>query len=226
MTKITNILEKGDRVAIYIEEDYCTSIRKRTWQAMKLSIGSNISCKNLKDQENFFWKKMYGKDSWEREKIRISRVILWFKKYIPESEISVIGFGAEHTDEILSHPSESGKPDLLITDKDTKIEILMLEVTGTETMRGEGYWIRPDKLEYAQKHIDKDVWIALHYKNPKEKIIWIKPEKDTLSKKIEDINIRGAIEKYIVFRDSDKEIKTSHEFKEYISKKLKNPFAK
>ena len=72
MAEITSILEKGDRVVIYIEDDYCTSIRKRTWQAMELSVGSNISCKNLKDQENFFWKKMYGKDSWEREKIIIS----------------------------------------------------------------------------------------------------------------------------------------------------------
>jgi hypothetical protein len=165
------------------------------------------------------------KDSWEREKIRISRVILWFKKYIPEVEVSVIGFGAEHTEEILFHPDESGKPDLLISDKDTKIEILMLEVTGTETMRGEGYWIRPDKLKYAQNHVDKDVWIALHYRNPKERIIWIKPNVNTLLKKIEDVNIRGATEKYVIFKDSDEEVKSSYEFKEYICKKLNKTFA-
>ena len=219
ITKITSDKQK-ERVYVDIDNAYCTSIRFRTWSGIALKIDDEISCEDLKEKEKYFWKKAYGKSSWEKEKIRIKRVSLWFKKYIPEVEVIISGFGAAHTDEILSHPEESGEPDLIIQDNESKIEILLLEVTGTEYMRGEGYWVRPDKLEYAANHLDKDVWIALHYQNPAEKIIWIKPEQDTTEKKIKDINIRGAIEKYMIFFDSDKEVRTSKEFKDHILNKL------
>lgn len=221
ITKITPVKEK-ERIYVYIDGVYCSSVRERTWKGMGLNIGDEISCPELKEKENFFWKKSYGKSAWEKEKVRIDRIVLWFQKYIPEVDIIVTGFGAQHTNEILTHPDESGAPDLLIRDHLSQMEIILLEVTGTEFMRGDGYWVRPDKLQYVSNHPDKDVWIALHYKNPKEKIIWIKPESNTSSKKTKNIDIRGATEKYVIFNDGDEEIKTSQQFKDYILDKIKS----
>ena len=117
MPKITKILENqgrnNDRVHIFIDNQFCTSVRKRTWIGMNSKIGSDINCEKLKKLENNFWKKLYGPSSWKREKVRINRVIQWFKKYIPEIEIVTIGLGADTNDYIYDiHSREKGAPDL------------------------------------------------------------------------------------------------------------------
>ncbi len=218
ITKIVSLKEK-ERVAVYINNNFCVSLRERTWKAMQLKIGDEIACNDLIEKEKFFWKKVYGKESWEREKDRIARVKKWFKKYLESVEVLTIGFGANSTNEILSHPEQKGAPDLLIRDIKSKKEIIYLEVSGTKYMRGDGYWIRPDKLDYIRYNPHKDVWIALHYEMPVEKIIWIKPKLNSINKKIENIEIRGVIEKYVIFSEGDEEIKSSQEFIDYIQNK-------
>lgn len=82
-------------------------------------------------------------------------------------------------------------------------------------MRGEGYWIRPDKLEYAENHPDETVYTAVHYTQPEELVRFIKhiPGKQYQYKRIE---IRGAIEHYCIFHDRDEEVLTLEEFLEEI----------
>lgn len=146
-------------------------------------------------------------------KKRLERVEAWIKKYLPEVIVERVGFGADTTDFIKQHPDEHGSPDLkLIIDGD---ELIALEVSGTERQSGSDYWVRPDKLTYAQKHSEKDVWIVLHYKLPKERFIWLKP---ILEKQyqFQEKEIRGAIEYYVTFNDGDDEIKSSKEFQEYV----------
>jgi len=224
MPKITKIesISNQERVRVYINNAFCTSVRKRTWKAMNLNIGDEILCKDLIEQEKFFWKKIaYGKESWEKEKIRISRVLQWFNKYIPGVEVITVGFGTGCTDEILAHPDESGSPDLLVRDSRTKKEIILLEVSGTLSMRGNSYWVRPDKLQYIKNNPYKDVWIVLHYQKPIEKFVWIKTKIDSINnKRIQSIEIRGAVEKYITFNDDDDEVKSSHKLRNYIQSKL------
>jgi len=92
--------------------------------------------------------------------------------------------------------------------------VLFLEVTGTEYKRGSDYWIRPDKIDYIQKHQEKDIWVALHYADVK-KIIWIKPFLDKKYSYVEK-NLKGAIEYFVIFDDNSSEVKSSKEFKYYI----------
>lgn len=116
------------------------------------------------------------------------------------------------------HPKEYGVPDLSL--KFNGSEIIALEVTGTERQRGSDYWIRPDKLIFAKKHTDQDVWIVLHYGKPQEKFVWIQPDNDK-SYSHTKIKIRGAVEYYVSFKDHDKEVHTSQEFYDYVIQKLK-----
>lgn len=220
--EITNIEQnKGscnDRVWVYINNEYCTSIRARTWVSFGLRIGDVIDCEELKERENFVWKNLYNKDAWEKEKVRLEYVKRWIKTYISGVDVKITGFGANSKDLIKSHPSEKGKPDMEILLENTSIIILLLEVTGTEFKKGNDYWVRPDKIEYIQNHSEEDIWIALHYADDK-KIVWLQPAQDKQYNYVEK-NLKGAVEHYVVFNDDSDEVKTSQEFKQHLDSQI------
>lgn len=119
MPFITKILPKQgknqDRVYVYIDEQFCSSIRERTWIGMGLVVGSSITCDELKTFEQNFWKKLYGIESWKREKVRIKCVIKWFSKYISQVNVIPIGLGVDSNDYLENiHSKEKGSPDLSI----------------------------------------------------------------------------------------------------------------
>ena len=221
MSQITAIGEnkgkQGDRVWVFIDDEYCTSIRQRTWIGMNLSIGSQISCEELKEKESFFWKQSYGKDAWAKEKVRLNHVMSWFKKHFPNLSVVVSGFGADSGDMIAEHPEEHGVPDLTILSEDGQ-KIMLVEVTGTETKRGDDYWIRPDKIEYIQNHADINIWIVLHYSDTSE-MIWIKPILDKEYKYTSKI-IRDAEEHYVIFDNDSEEVKSERDFIESIKREI------
>lgn len=218
MGKITDIKfnDEKERVYIFIDREYCTSIRQRTWSAFNLSINDEIDCEELKKKEKFIWKNLYS-NSWKEEKYRLTYVKAWLNKYIPLLEVVISGFGANSNEIIESHPEEKGEPDMTLNFENSPI--IFLEVTGTKYKRGNDYWVRLDKIKYIQDHPEKDIWIALHYYDDK-KIIWLKPSLDKQYKYVEK-NLKGAIEYYIVFTDDSFEVKSSYYFKEYIENKLK-----
>lgn len=184
-------------------------IKMATFQAMRLNVDQVITIDELKEFERFVWKKAYGTVSWEKEKVRIDKVIELLKKMNNSLSIEVIGFGANTTEFLGYHPSESGSPDLKVINKN---QIIRVEVTGTENMRGDDYWIRPDKLSYAQQYNKDNIWIVLHYQYPQEKFIYIKP--DLQKEYVPEIkNIRGIDEEYVIFNDSSPEVKSFEEFK-------------
>jgi hypothetical protein len=221
MPQITEIKFSQDQQRVYvsIDDTYCASIRSRTWRAMKLSVGAEITCEELKERENFFWKKAYGEKAWKEEKERLQRVAGWVKRYLPFVQVTPVGFGAASTELIPEHSSEKGSPDLSLSHKGR--EVIALEVSGTDIQRGQDFWVRPDKLEYAQNHPERDVWIVLHYRKPRERFIWIKPN---LSKEYEyqEKEIREAVERYVVFDDTSEEVKSSEEFSKYVKQKIDN----
>ena len=49
MPRITNILHMTDRdrVWIYIDRDFCKSVRSRTFSGMGLEIGTEINCEQV-----------------------------------------------------------------------------------------------------------------------------------------------------------------------------------
>jgi hypothetical protein len=226
MSTITKVIdnqgEKKDKVYVYIDNTFCTYIRQRTWLAMNLQVGSTIDCNNLKILENNFWKKLYGPSAWEREKIRIDRVIQWFSTYIPDVDIIPVGLGTDSNAYFENiHSKEKGEPDLSIRAKGFDIEIMALEVSGTEKIRESGYWVRSDKIDYIKNHPERDIWIVLHYQLPKERFIWLKINKDK-SYPTQMINVKGAGEHYVIFHDSDPEICSSLDFKNHVLTKIQN----
>lgn len=70
MPKITAILPQksnAERLNIFIDGSFCTGVRERTFKAMNLKIGDEITCEKLKEQENYYWKETY-KEVWKKEK--------------------------------------------------------------------------------------------------------------------------------------------------------------
>jgi len=219
--KITAIEDagRGDRKRIFVDGAFCVQVRNRTFSAMKLWIGQEISCAELRDLEAHFWKHSYGTASWEKEKTRLNRVLDLLRWADERAEAFITGYGADSTEFIQGHPDEAGKPDIEVKLKGQDISVLMIEVTGTEHRRGSDYWVRPDKLSYAQAHLEMDVWLILHYALPREKFVIIKPKAD-FSYEARNFNIRGAVEHYVVFNDQSEEIVSLNDFKIYLTHKL------
>lgn len=219
ITRITRQQANPDRLSIYIDGAFCTGVRERTFQAMGLREGDEISCAELKEKENFFWKQSY-QDKWKNEKVRIEKVAELIKGIDANALVKIVGFGADTVVLIKEHPDEKGKPDIDVMHKmKPEITLLKVEVTGTERMRGDDFWVRPDKLEYAENHPDEDVWIILHFSEPQVIFVFIQPVK---GKKYErhSINIRGAGEIFCIFNNGDEEVKSLEFFANHLKAKL------
>lgn len=217
MSKITNILYKQDKDKywIYVDGDYCTSIRARTFKGMTLFIGQEISCDQIVEMENFHFKNQY-KNTWEQEKVRINKVSQLITSINPSVIIKVTGFGADSNEMIKAHPEEQGKPDVEVSIANSSTTIMLVEVTGTNRMRGTDYWVRPDKLLYCQNHPEQNVWIILHYAEPTERFVFIKPiATKQYSHFIQNIN--GTDEYYVSFNDSDDEVYSIDQFSNHLN---------
>lgn len=221
MPKITNIAHKPDRQRywIYVDGNYCASVRERTFPAMGLTVGQEITCEKIQELEAHHWKHAYGSESWQQEKIRLGKVKALLESLDSRIQVNVVGFGAGSTEFIAGHPDEAGKPDLEVICKDNQISVMLVEVSGTENMRGDTYWIRPDKLKYAKAHADEDVWIILHYASPVEKFVFIKPDARAEYRVVKKI-IRGSEELYVEFSDESSETHTLEYFSKYLIARL------
>jgi len=101
------------------------------------------------------WKDKY-KDSWEVSTKREKRAKSLIENF--GYKLITIGFLAESQEYSKEHPKEKGIPDYWI--ENTNIYI---EVTGTNSKNvKEQYpiWVRPDKVEYALNHTDKECWLV------------------------------------------------------------------
>lgn len=217
MPKITKIEYKPEkqRYWIFVGGAFCASIRERTFPAMGLTVGQEIDCQAIKDLENYHWKHAYGREAWEKEKVRLEKVKNLIESLDARVAVRVVGFGADHAEFIAAHPEEAGKPDMQVLTKQGSVLVLLVEVTGTETMRGNTYWVRPDKLDYAKKHPDEDVWIILHYAQPQDKFVFIKPDHGHQYKTVSK-EIRDSIEYYVEFEDGSLGVKSQAEFARHL----------
>ena len=223
VARITGIEHKPDRQRywIYVDRQYCCSIRERTFPALELSVGQEITCAEIQERENFFWKQQYGKAAWEKEGVRLNKVKALVDAIDPRAEALIVGFGAGSTEFIAEHPEEAGRPDIEVTTTDGQnLVLLSVEVTGTEQMRGTTYWVRPDKLAYVQAHPDQEVWLILHYAEPAEKFVFIRPSPAAADHIIVEKVIRGATEHYVEFTDRSLEVVSYDDFRANLISKL------
>ncbi|WP_205884021.1 hypothetical protein [Pseudomonas viridiflava] len=227
MSKITKIYEMPAnppkypeaKVLVYIDHEKCMPVRARTWSAMGLKVGDSITCDKLKELESHHWKHAYGQSAWDKEKIRLGKVKELIENLDSRVFVETVGFGADTNEFISGHSAESGKPDLEVKLRQGGKILLLVEVTGTESMRGTTYWVRPDKLKYSENHPMEDVWLVLHFSKPCEKFVFIKP----IPKKhyaVSQKEIRGSIEWYVEFSDSDQEIVTVEQFRNHLLMKV------
>lgn len=224
MPKITKIEHKADRDRfwVYVDGQYCCSIRARTFPAIGLQLGQEITCAEIEELEKFHWKNAYGRAAWDKEKVRLDRIKAVIEGFDPRLSVRVTGFGADTNEFIPLHPEEAGKPDLEVGVKGEDRLLALVEVTGTERFRGGNpptYWVRPDKLAYASNHPKEDVWIVLHYAEPEELIVAIKPN-SAVKHPVEEIKIRDAIEHYVVFSDNDPECIGLAAFSRHLIRKI------
>jgi len=202
-----------------VDLEYCTSVRERTFHALGIKIGHKVTCAEIVELENHHWKHAYGVAAWDKEKIRLDKVTSLIKSISDHARVKIVGFGADSREFIEGHPDEAGRPDLEVWSNKSSKPQLLVEVTGTERMRGSTYWVRPDKLTYAKQHPDEDVWVILHYGEPSEKFIFIKPDRDVTYDVSEKL-IRGSTELYIEFTDDSTEVVSFTEFSDHLQNKF------
>jgi len=212
MPKITSIINQKNplRVSIFVEGKFWRGCTKRVAENLGLVIGKEIDKEETDRKINFFWKDLYQpkrKDSSKRQEAIKSLIESW--GYV----VKIIGFGANTEEYIKHHPKEKGGPDLEIEINDKKI---LLESTGCPSLRGEGLWIRPDKVEYAKNHPEKNVWVA-HRIDVSNEIRFIKLIEGKIYE-AEEVDTGYSKELMVIFNTFDKEIKTKEEFKKYLKK--------
>lgn len=202
ITKIRENVEKA-RQYIYLDGAYALSMRSRTFQAMGLFVGMEATLEELQERETHFFKHQYGEAGWAKEKVRLDRVKGYFESCDPAIKVHVNGFGADSTKFIAGHAAVAGEPDLKITDLDGNL-ITYVEVTGTEILRGDAneFWVCPHKVKWAADHPDLPYTIALHYAQPRERLMFFTPEPGRTYVP-EDKVIKGAIEPYVCIGTQD-----------------------
>lgn len=218
MPKITKIVDKPERerVWIYIDYQYCTSVRERTFVSLGLRVGDEITCEQVKEKENFAFKNAYA-NTWAREAEKIEQFSEYIYKIFPgKVEITTKGLGTGSKEFVGRHANEDEKVDLIIRKVDTTSPNFGIELTGTDQEKLSTYWVRPDKIEHIQQHPSEIIWIVLMYS---DKMIYIRPE---LNKSYSHVvkNIRGIDEHYVIFKDSDIEVKSEGEFIESLKANL------
>ena len=205
MPEITGITHVSQQQAYAVRiNGTVVRVRDRTFPAMGLQVGDQITPDQLRYLDNYHWKLAYA-SQWEAEKYRLDRIAETLEQFVADVEVVRVGFGADTVQFIPEHPDESGAPDLAVRHRPTGRILCMVEVTGTERKRGGGYWVRPDKLTYANRHPDPPTWIVLHYAQPEEHVRCIQPDPDR-QYEVQNIPVRG-IERYVVFPDNDPDLR-------------------
>jgi hypothetical protein len=222
MPKITLIKNdnKTNRVAVYVDFHFCASVRQSIWEEMDLAEGSEISCSELHKKEALTWKQANKKNTIFNSKQAINCTMQWLNQYLPTLDARVIDFrfGYSSNPSSVSYPSTRNDQNISLLLKGTSTEVITLEVASTEIQRGINYWVRADKIAYAQSQSSRDAWVVLYYRHPHERFVWIHPVSDKKYKAEEIID--NTKNYFVAFNDRSPEVHSSQEFCQYIQDKI------
>jgi hypothetical protein len=117
---------------------------------------------------NEAFKQKY-KDQWGLAKKRQQIVMDFLREQ--GFEVWVTGLMADSEEYTPETATEAGIPDLMARKEGMEV---FIEVTG-QPKAPRTMWIRPDKIQYADKHPDKEVWLA--FVVDQDRSIWFLPTK-------------------------------------------------
>jgi hypothetical protein len=222
MPKITQIQYDNitKRVLVYIDYRICTSMDQKTWHNLDLNEGSEISCQQLRQRKILAEKIPAEANFTNISSLAITRTARWLNKNLSNIEARIIDFRYGRNDGGLSlnYPNTRNDQNISLVLKETNTEIITLEVSAVEMQCGINYWLREDKLRYAQNQSKRDGWVMLYYQYPKETFIWIKPEKD--KQYVSEILSKNSPSRFVPFNNRSFEIYSDKEFCEYVQKKI------
>lgn len=218
MSKITKIQQddRTRRILVYIGYRFCASIRPNVWDAMELKEGDEITCVELHRKEKEVYNKSRKQNHSETNKQAMNRIVRWFDKYIPALEAKIIEFKLD--DNECDYPGYRYDQNISLFMKGTNTELMTLGVVSVEIQRGLHSWVDAEKIIFAQSQSKRDGWVALYYKYPVERFVWIKPNPRIIYK-TEEI-IKGSKQQFIFFKNDSPEVYSSPKFFEYIQAKI------
>lgn len=159
------------------------------------------------------WKKIYGPD-WPSGKRKVQKVIDALSTLGIKAE--AYGFMSLSTEYTPEHPPEKGAPDLKIV----SVEIYV-EVTGPNISMSpqNDLWIRWDKFQYAEKHPEKEIWVAHILESENDLIRFLKLG-DGVKEKYEEIHprLKGPEETYRSIPATDPNLFSLENFCKHIKK--------
>lgn len=187
---------------------------------MNLQLGSEASCEEVRFRESHHWKLEYAKSgAWAKEQVRIKRVQEAIEAIDGRVMAKAVGFGTSTPHLLLDHPDEKGRPDIDVVLRASGRVLLSVEVTGTDQMRGKGLWLRPDKLDWADRHPEREVWYAFHYTRPAERIFFWRPASKQ-RREVREHRIRYSVERYVEIAEDDPGLRTVAAFGVYLHAKV------
>lgn len=222
MSKITQIQRdnRTQRVVVYIDYRYCASIRPNIWEEMNLHEGSEISCAKLHQREATIWRSLSRSNVTYSFKQALNRTVEWFVRYLPNLEAKVFDsrFGYDGSKLSLGYPNAGSNQNVSVFIKGTDVEVISLEIATSEIRRGVGHWVKLSKITKAQSQSQNDVWVALYYRHPIEKFIWIKPVYDK-EYRYEEL-VKGSKNYFVFFDDKSPEVYSFKGFCDYLKGKI------
>lgn len=160
------------------------------------------------------WKKIYGRD-WPSGKRKVLKVIGALNAHGIEAKPH--GFMSDSVEYTPEHPPEKGAPDLKIV----SVEIYV-EVTGPNIPMSpqDDLWIRWDKFRYAEKHTEKEIWVA-HILESESDLIRLLKLGTGVKEKYEEIHprLKGPEEIYRSVPATDPSLFSLEQFCNYIKKR-------
>lgn len=210
-------------IRVMSNQECLMSSRERTFPALELKIGQSVSAADIvaiKENESFVFKRLYGKD-WEKEIERIGKVMALVSSVNDRLVAKEIGFGTGKNEIIKAHQQKEkvGAPDLKVGIRGYTQRLMEIEVTGTDRMRGNTFWVRPDKINYMKRNPDRNIWIVLVYKNP-SKYVFIKPDLNKEYVGSPKVLKQGVTEYFVEFSHSAEEVKTFDDFRHNLLAKM------
>lgn len=172
-----------------------------------------------------YWKRRYQKH-WQKTSKRENTVLSLIKEAgFPDAQL--VGYGAGLTEYLSGSPKNKGKkkgdPDIRVPSVEVAVE-----VTGTDKESvglQDDIWVRPDKIQNARDHPDRDTWIV-HSLDREGVLRTVRLTRETIERLLSapriHPSIEGTIETYIPVAVSDDIVKPFTELLSHMNMKKKS----
>lgn len=199
-----------DRYAVFVNEALQAMIRAPIFHALRLAVGQRISKEDLALREQQQVRVLLRDGASKRDTFRQRRVSELLQQCHPEITVEIEG----PTVSVASpayHPKAEGKPDLTVRLRGGHLPVMAVEVAGADWRDGDTYFVRAERFRHALAHPDEESWIVLHYSQPDERFVFVRPLPGHDYAGRERL-LGSRVDRFVELNDPSPEVQTQEQF--------------